>query len=55
MNRIKTFAVLRKIKDLIERVIGLKIQAKSKYPFMTRSIPEYRYLKIINYLFSTGP
>ena len=54
MNRFKTFVTLLKIKNFIEGVIGLKIQAKKKYPFMTRSIPEYRYVKIIDHFFSLG-
>jgi len=44
-----------KIKNIIENIFGLKVRLKSHDPFLVRSVPNYRYLPIINYIFLTGP
>ncbi len=55
MSKFELIVFLSKIKNFFETLIGLKILLKKKYPFTTRSIPQYRYISIVNFLFPKGP
>jgi len=55
INKHRIFFILFKFKNLVENIIGLKIQLKNKNNFISRTVPEYRYIPIANYLFEKGP
>lgn len=55
INKHRIFFILFKFKNLVENIIGLKIQLKNKNNFISRTVPEYRYIPIANYLFKKGP